>query len=111
MELILVCGVLLFQGLLNMQDVKLYLAKLRSDADDCLTISEAAATKAKREVFKMLAATYQRLAADLEKIIELNLIADDEREKRLMNLLGIDDEIEHLDQIAKRLGQHGDELS
>lgn len=90
-----------------MRDIKLYLAKLRADADDCLLISEAAATKAKREVFKMLAATYQRLAADLEKIITLNLIADDEREKRLMNLLGSDDGVEHLDETAKRLGHRG----
>jgi hypothetical protein len=55
------------------------LEKLRSDAEDCLTISETAANDAKREVLKMLAATYQSLAADLEKIIALNLIADDER--------------------------------
>ena len=58
-----------------MQDIKLYLEKLRSDAEDCLTISETAASDAKREVFKTLAATYQKLAADLEKIIALNLIS------------------------------------
>ena len=90
-----------------MQDIKLYLEKLRSDAEDCLTISETAANDAKRQVFKMLAATYQRLAVDLEKIIALNLVADDEREKRLMSLLSGDDGTEHLAEIAKLLGHHG----
>jgi hypothetical protein len=90
-----------------MKDIQLYLAKLRSDAADCLTIGETAANDAKREVFRMLAATYQRLASDLEKIIALNLIADDEREKRLIGVLSGDDGIEHLAEIAKLLGQHG----
>lgn len=90
-----------------MQDIRLYLDKLRSDAEDCLTISETAANDAKREVFKMLAATYERLAADLEKIIALNLVADDEREKRLMGLLSGDDGTEHVAEIAELLGQHG----
>ena len=89
-----------------MKDIKLYLQKLRSDAEDCLTISEAA-NDAKRQVFKMLAITYQGLAADLEKIIALNLIADDEREKRLLGLLNGDDGTEHLAEMAKLLGQHG----
>ena len=90
-----------------MKDIKLYLQKLRSDAEDCLTISETAANDAKRQVFKMLAITYQGLAADLEKIIALNLIADDEREKRLLGLLNGDDGTEHLAEMAKLLGQHG----
>ena len=90
-----------------MNDIKLYSKKLRSDAEDCLTISEAGTNNAKREVFRMLAATYQRLAADLEKIIALNLIADGEREKRLMGVLSGDDGTEHLAEIAKLLGQHG----
>ena len=90
-----------------MQDIRMYLDKLRSDAEDCLTISETGANDAKREVFKMLAATYERLAVDLEKIIALNLVADDEREKRLMGLLSGDDGTEHLAEIAKLLGQHG----
>jgi hypothetical protein len=89
-----------------MRDIKLYLAKLRSDAEDCLTISEAGTTEVKREIFKMLAATYQKLALDLEKIIALNLIADGEREKRLIGLLSGDDGIGHLVEIAKLLGQH-----
>jgi hypothetical protein len=89
-----------------MRDIKLYLAKLRSDAEDCLTISEAGTNEVKREIFKMLASTYEKLAADLEKIIALNLIADDEREKRLIGLLSGDDGIEHLAETAKLLGQH-----
>jgi hypothetical protein len=89
-----------------MNDIKLYLKKLRSDADDCLTISETATSDAKRKVFQMLAATYQRLAADLEKIIALNLIVDGEREKRLIGVLSGDDGTEHLAEIAKLLEQH-----
>jgi hypothetical protein len=88
------------------KDIKVYLAKLRSDAEDCLAISEAGTNEVKREIFKMLAATYEKLAADLEKIIALNLIADDEREKRLIGVLSGDDGIEHLADIAKLLGQH-----
>lgn len=90
-----------------MRDIKLYLAKLRSDADDCLTISESGTNEVKREIFRMLAATYEMLATDLEKIITLNLIADGEREKRLLGLLSGDDGIEHLAEIANLLGQHG----
>jgi hypothetical protein len=80
--------------------------KLRADAEDCLMISEAGTSYAKSEVFRMLAATYQKLAADLEGIVALNLIADGEREKRLIGLLSGDDGIEHLAEIAKLLGQH-----
>ncbi len=90
-----------------MQDIRMYLDKLRSDAEDCLTISETGANDPKREVFKMLAATYERLAVDLEKIIALNLVADDEREKRLLGLLSGDDGTEHLAEVAKLLEQHG----
>ncbi|MEH6952627.1 hypothetical protein V4R08_15120 [Nitrobacter sp. NHB1] len=90
-----------------MKDIKLYLEKLRSDAEDCLTISETAANKTKRDIFKMLAATYHGLAVDLEKIIDLNLIADGEREKRLMGILSGDDGPEHLAETAKLLRQHG----
>jgi hypothetical protein len=90
-----------------MKDIQLYLKKLRSDAEDCLTISEAGTNEVKREIFKMLAATYQKLAVDLEKIIALNLIADDEREKRLIGVLSGDDGTEQLAKITKLLGQHG----
>lgn len=90
-----------------MKDIQLYLEKLRSDAEDCLTMSETVASDSKREVFKTLAATYQKLAADLEKIIALNSIADDEREKRLLGLLSSDDGTEHLAGAAKPLGQQG----
>lgn len=87
-----------------MKDVKLYLEKLRTDAEDCLTISETAASDTKREVFKILSATYQRLADDLAEIIALNLIADDQREKRLIGLLSGDDGTDHLAELAKLLG-------
>jgi hypothetical protein len=90
-----------------MRDIKSYLQKLRSDTEDCLTISETAANDAKRQVFKTLAATYQKLADDLETIIALNLIADVEREKRLLGLLSGDDSTEHLAGTAKPLGQYG----
>jgi hypothetical protein len=55
----------------------------------------------------MLAATYQKLAIDLEKLIATSAIVDDERDKRLMSLLGSDDEVEHLDEVANLLGPHG----
>lgn len=93
-----------------MQDIKLYLEKLRTDATDCLTISDAAASEAKREVFKLLAATYQRLAVDLEKIITANAILDGERDKHLLGLLGSGgDSVERLDELAKLLGQQSGE--
>jgi hypothetical protein len=76
-----------------MDDIKRYLKKLRSDAEDCLTISETAASDSKREVFETLAATYQRLADEVEKIIAMNVVADGEREKRLMGLLAVDGEV------------------
>jgi hypothetical protein len=93
----------------NMKDLQLYLDKLRADAEHCLTISKTAMNDKKREIFEMLAATYQRLAVDLEKIIATNTLVDDERDKRLMSILGSDDGTEHLDEMAKRLGQLGGE--
>lgn len=64
----------------------------------------------KREVFEMLAATYQKLAADLEAVIATNAILDEERDKRLLGLLGKDDNpAESITEIAKLLGQTPDE--
>ncbi|EAQ35513.1 hypothetical protein NB311A_17094 [Nitrobacter sp. Nb-311A] len=93
-----------------MKDLKLYLDKLRADSEHCVTISQTALNDKKREVFEMLAATYQKLAADLEAVIATNAILDEERDKRLLGLLGKDDNpAESITEIAKLLGQTPDE--
>lgn len=93
-----------------MKDLKLYLDKLRADSEHCVTISQTAFNDKKREVFEMLAATYQKLAADLEAVIATNAILDEERDKRLLGLLGKDDEpAESITEIAKLLGQTPDQ--
>jgi hypothetical protein len=92
-----------------MKDLKLYLDKLHADAEHCLTISQTALNDKKREVFEMLAATYRKLASDIEAVMATNAILDEERDKRLMGLLGKDDNpAENIDEIAKLLGQTPD---
>jgi hypothetical protein len=93
-----------------MKDLQLYLDKLRADSDHCITISQTALNKKKREVFEMLAATYQKLASDLESVIATNAILDEERDKRLIGLLGKDDNpADSITEIAKLLGQAPEE--
>jgi hypothetical protein len=93
----------------DMKDLKLYLNKLYADSEHCLTISKTTMNDRKREVFEMLAATYQRLAIDLEKIIATNALVDGERDKGLISLLRGEDGAERPDEIAKLLGEPGSE--
>ena len=65
-----------------MKDLKLYLDKLHVDAEQCLAISQTTLNNKKREVFEMLAATYRKLASDIEAVIATNAVLDDERDKR-----------------------------
>jgi hypothetical protein len=93
-----------------MKDLKLYLDKLHADAEHCITISQTTLNDKKREVFEMLAATYRKLASDIEAVMATNAILDEERDKRLIGLLGKDDNpAESIDEIAKLLGQTPDE--
>jgi hypothetical protein len=58
----------------------------------------------------MLAATYRKLAGDLEAVIATNAILDEERDKRLIGLLGKDDNpADSISEIAKILGQRPEE--
>jgi hypothetical protein len=70
------------------KDIKLYIEKLHSDAEDCMAISRTAPREAKRKIFTALADTYLRLAGELEKIAAANVILDEERDKNLLGLLG-----------------------
>lgn len=88
-----------------MQDLKLYLNKLHADAEHCITISQTTLNDKKREVFEMLAATYRKLASDIEAVIATNAILDEERDKRLIGLLGKDGPADSITEIAKLLGQ------
>jgi hypothetical protein len=92
-----------------MKDLQLYLDKLRADSEHCITISQATLSEKKREVFEMLAATYRKLAGDLEAVIATNAVLDEERDKRLIGLLGKDDSPADVTEIAKLLGQTRDE--
>ena len=87
-----------------MKDIRLYIDKLHADAADCLTICEAASNEAKKTVFTTLAATYRKLATELERIAAANAILDEEREKNLLGLLGgYHDASDSLAEIAKVL--------
>ena len=71
---------------------------------------QAALNDKKREIFEMLAATYRKLASDIEAVIATNAILDEERDKRLIGLLGKDDNpADSLTEIAKLLGQSPEE--
>lgn len=52
-----------------MQDAKARLEKLRADAADCDIIAKLATNKAKREAFRELSESYQRMADELEALI------------------------------------------
>ncbi|HEU4805593.1 MAG TPA: hypothetical protein VFS91_07270 [Nitrobacter sp.] len=93
-----------------MKDLKLYLNKLHFDAEQCLAISQTTLNNKKREVFEMLAATYRKLASDIEAVIATNAVLDDERDKRLVGLLINDDNpADSIAEIAKVLGQTTEE--
>jgi hypothetical protein len=89
--------------------LKLYLNKLHADAEHCITISQTTLNYKKREVFEMLAATYRKLASDIEAVIATNAILDEERDKRLIGLLGKDGPADSITEIAKLLGQTPEE--
>jgi hypothetical protein len=74
-----------------MKDIKLYIAKLHSDAEHCVTISETATNEAKRLAFSNLAETYQRLARDLQRILDDHAKTDAQRDGHLFGLLSGDD--------------------
>jgi hypothetical protein len=75
-----------------MKDIKLYIAKLHSDAEHCVTISETATNEAKRLAFSNLAETYQRLARDLQRILDDHAKTDAQRDGHLFGLLSGEDE-------------------
>lgn len=76
-----------------MKDIKLYIDKLNADAEHCVTISETATSETKRAAFKKLAATYRKLAADLQRILEDHAETDAQRDEHLLGLLYGDEEI------------------
>ncbi|GEC17602.1 hypothetical protein [Nitrobacter winogradskyi] len=89
-----------------MKDLKLYLDKLHANSEHCITISKSTLNNKKREVFEVLAATYRKLASDIEAVIATNAILDEERDKRLIGLLGKDDNsADSVTEITRLLGQ------
>lgn len=91
-----------------MQDIRIYIDKLHSDAEACATICETTSNDAKRKVFTALADTYRKLASDLERIAAANLVLDEERDRHLLGLLGgATNSAESLAQIAKARSSNG----
>lgn len=87
-----------------MQDIRIYIDKLHSDAEACATIGQTATSEAKRKVFAALAETYRKLATEMERIAAAHAILDEEREKTLLGVLGGSaDPMESLAEIAKAL--------
>ncbi len=74
-----------------MQDIQLFINKLRSDADHCSTISQTATSDAKRKVFIKLAETYRNLAEELKRILDTSAILDEQRDSHLLSLLRSDE--------------------
>jgi hypothetical protein len=75
-----------------MKDIKLYIDKLNSDAEHCVTISETATNEAKRVAFSNLAGTYRKLAQDLQRILEDHAETDAQRDGHLLGLLSGEDD-------------------
>lgn len=85
-----------------MQDIRIYIGKLPSDAEACARICETTSNAAKRKVFTALADTYRKLTSGLERIAAASLVLDEERDKHLLGLLGgATNSAESLAQIAK----------
>jgi hypothetical protein len=74
-----------------MKDIKLYIDKLNSDAENCVTISETATNKTKRAAFRNLAETYRRLAQDLQRILDDHAETDAQRDGHLLELISGED--------------------
>jgi hypothetical protein len=53
-----------------MKDTRVWLDRLRKEAEECRLISKLATNKAKRETFASLAATYDKAANDLQTVID-----------------------------------------
>lgn len=70
-----------------MKDLRLYIDKLQSDAEQCIAISQTAASEAKRSAFTNMADTYRRLAQDLQRILDDQARLDAQRDGQLLGLL------------------------
>jgi hypothetical protein len=53
-----------------MKDVRAWLDRLRTEAEECRLISKLAANAAKREAFASLAETYDKSADDLQAVMD-----------------------------------------
>jgi hypothetical protein len=53
-----------------MKDVRVWLDRLRTQAEECRLISKLATNKAKRETFASLAETYDKAADDLQTAMD-----------------------------------------
>ena len=53
-----------------MKDVRVWLDRLRTEAEECRLISKLATNKAKQETFASLAETYDRAADDLQAVMD-----------------------------------------
>lgn len=53
-----------------MKDVRAWLDRLRTEAEECRLISRLATNAAKRETFASLAETYDKAADDLQVLID-----------------------------------------
>lgn len=89
-----------------MQDIKLYIDKLHSDAEACVSICDTTDNAGKKRIFLALADTYRKLASEMERIAAAHAVLDEEREKNLLGLLsGNTDTASSLAEIAKVLGE------
>jgi hypothetical protein len=53
-----------------MKDARLWLDRLRTEAEECRLIRKLATNNAKRKTFASLAATYDKAADDLQTLID-----------------------------------------
>jgi hypothetical protein len=53
-----------------MKDARLWLDRLRTEAEECRLISKLATNAAKREAFASLARTYDKAADDLQAVMD-----------------------------------------
>jgi len=71
-----------------MQDIRLFIDKLHTDAQACDTIGQTALNEGKRKIFATLADTYRKLADEMERIAAAHAVLDEERERNLLGVLG-----------------------
>jgi 4-hydroxy-3-methylbut-2-enyl diphosphate reductase IspH len=84
-----------------MQDLRLFIDKLHTDAQACETIGQTALNEGKRKIFAALADTYRTLASEMEKIAAAHAILDEEREKNLLGVLGGNTSTNTTDRLAE----------